>query len=58
MKLKASILFALVVSPVFASARPRPAMPHFKGQAVRDTQTTVRDRVPKARVRTTQARQR
>ncbi|MBS1801078.1 MAG: hypothetical protein JSS95_14790 [Acidobacteria bacterium] len=58
MRLKASILFALVVSPAFAIAGPRPATPHFKGQTVRDTQQTARNRVPKARVRTTQARQR
>lgn len=58
MRLKASILFALAVSPVFAVAGTRPATPHFKGQIIRDTQQTARDRVPKARVRTTQARRR
>ncbi|MBS1822465.1 MAG: hypothetical protein JST61_10910 [Acidobacteria bacterium] len=58
MRLKASILFAVVVSPAFALAAPRPATPHFKGPTVRDTQQTARTRVPKARVRTTQARTR
>jgi len=50
MKLKASILFLLALSPAFASARPRGATGiHMRPQV-------VRDRTPKVRVHTPQAR--
>jgi hypothetical protein len=51
MKLKAAIGLFLALSPVIASARPRPATPRVRTQV-------VRDRVPKAHVHTVQTRQR
>lgn len=50
MKLKALILMLLTLSPVLASARPRA----MAGPRVR--QQVIRDRAPKVRVHTPQAR--